>query len=1065
MSNDTGSTGVKRRDFLKVLGAAGATVGTVGCTSEKVGKLIPYLVHPDETVSGVSTYYATTCRECAASCGIIAETRDGRTTKLEGNPDHPLNRGALCARGQSALQGLYNPDRLRSPMVKENGAWKPIEWSAALTLVSQKLGEVRSRGTAAGGLFINQHETGSFPGFLDAWLAGFGMSPHLSVDFEADHAVLEANRRSYGVAWPRLSFADAKLIVSFGADFLETWGMSVPQQLDFADARAKIQGAPRFVYIGPRRSLTGLNADQWIACKPGTELAIARALAGSGSLADAATASGVKESVLARLQQEMASTRPALVLSGARGADALELALAVATLNQANGAVGTTIRPAESTGAFDGVARFSDIASAVEKMRAGRVPVVFVRGANPAYALPAATNFADAFAKVPFKVSFSLYPDETTELCDLVLPDLHSLESWGDADAGRGAIGLQQPAMDPVYAGARATADVLIELGQKDPANAARYATRDYRSWLIGRFPGGMTVFTTSLQKGMGTGALVARAPSAAAVSPAPAAITLERTSGDFYLVTYPSPVLGDGRGANKPWLQELPDPVTKVLWSSWVEIHPETANRLGIERGDIVEVSTASGKVRAPAYLYLGIRTDTLGLALGQGHGAVAKLDEYDGKHNDRVVTQWGYGRYARNIGVRAHDLLGATTDNAGGFALVSTKATLTKTGDHETLVSTEGSARQHGRGIAQAVPITTLLAGGTGDRPATEGAAAHGATSGAEVKAEGKAEGHEQAEGGHNIAGEPSLEFLPGLRSPVAADAQGELGAPTAKDNGKDKGMYATTHWSGMANRRWAMTVDLARCTGCSACVTACYAENNIPTVGAPWQNASVYAVSKPGFNITRGREMNWIRLERYFEGAEDGRFTEDFESRFVPMLCQHCGNAPCEPVCPVYATYHAPDGLNVQVYNRCVGTRYCSNNCPYKVRYFNWFGYGEEDRKQYAFPEPLNWQLNPDVTVRSKGVMEKCTFCVQRIREAETRAKSEGRELVADEFTVACAQACPSRAIMFGDAADPTWSVSKLVEDRRAYHVFEELNTYTAVVYLKKVNHPGPASPAGA
>jgi Fe-S-cluster-containing dehydrogenase component len=257
--------------------------------------------------------------------------------------------------------------------------------------------------------------------------------------------------------------------------------------------------------------------------------------------------------------------------------------------------------------------------------------------------------------------------------------------------------------------------------------------------------------------------------------------------------------------------------------------------------------------------------------------------------------------------------------------------------------------------------------------------------------------------------------------------------------------------------------MTIDLARCTGCSACVTACYAENNIPTVGAPWQNGVVYADKTPGFNITRGREMNWIRLERYYEGAEDGRFTEDFEARFVPMLCQHCGNAPCEPVCPVYATYHAPDGLNVQVYNRCVGTRYCSNNCPYKVRYFNWFGYGEPNRAQYAFPEPLNWQLNPDVTVRGKGVMEKCTFCVQRIREAEHRAAAEQREVGPDEFTVACAAACPSRAIVFGDAADPTWAVNRTLSDERAYHVFEELNTYTAVVYLKKVNHPGSAGTA--
>ncbi|HET9013671.1 MAG TPA: 4Fe-4S dicluster domain-containing protein, partial [Gemmatimonadaceae bacterium] len=726
-------------------------------------------------------------------------------------------------------------------------------------------------------------------------------------------------------------------------------------------------------------------------------------------------------------------------LSGARGANALELATAVAALNQAGGAVGTTIRPAEGAPAFEGVARYSEVVDAVERMRAGQVPIAFVRGANPAYALPAAAGFAEAFAKVPFKVSFSLYPDETTELCDLVLPDLHSLESWGDADAGRGTVSLQQPAMDPVFAGPRATADVLILLAQKDPANAARYATKDYRGWLMARFPGGMNAFTTALQKGIGAGTVGARTAATAAPAQPRAPQPIEQTAGDFYLVTYPSPVLGDGRGANKPWLQELPDPVTKVLWSSWVEIHPETASRLGIERGDIVEVGTANGKVRAPAYLYLGIRTDTIGLALGQGHRSAATLDEFDGKHNDRVATQWGYGRYARNIGVRAHDLLGPGSDNAGGFALVSTKATLAKTGDHETLVSTEGSARQHGRGIAQALLVTQL------------GAAHEGAEGGGE---------HHGA-----IPGEPKTEFKPGLRSPVAADAQGVLGAPTAADSGKDKGLYAPNHWSGMANRRWAMTIDLARCTGCSACVTACYAENNIPTVGASWQNASVYAEAKPGFNITRGREMNWLRLERYFEGAEDGRFTEDFESRFVPMLCQHCGNAPCEPVCPVYATYHAPDGLNVQVYNRCVGTRYCSNNCPYKVRYFNWFGYGEEDRKQYAFPEPLNWQLNPDVTVRTKGVMEKCTFCVQRIREAETRAKSEGRELVADEFTTACSQACPSRAIVFGDAADPSWTVATQLADQRAYHVFEALNTFTAVVYLKKVNHPGPALPAGA
>ena len=703
------------------------------------------------------------------------------------------------------------------------------------------------------------------------------------------------------------------------------------------------------MYVGPRRSLTGLNADQWIACKPGTELAIANALAGKGSIAEAATASGVAEATLVRLQQELAAARPALVLTGARGANALELALAGAALNKANGAVGTSIRPAEPMPAFDGVARFSDVVDAAERMRAGQVPVAFVRGVNPAYNLPASFHFADAFVKVPFKVSFSMYPDETTELCDLVLPDLHSLESWGDAAAGRAEITLQQPAMDPVFPGPRATADVLIQLAQKDVASASRYPQKDYRTVVLARVAGGTAAVSAALARGVMPGTVATRtSPASPGSLRVPQAI--DATQGDMYLVTYHSPTLGDGRGANKPWLVELPDPVSKVLWSSWVEIHPQTANARGIERGDIVEVSTANGKVRAPAYLYLGIRPDTIALTIGQGHRSAATLAEFDGKHNDRVPTQWGYGRYARNVGVRATDLLGAGGDQAGGFAMVSTKATLTKTGDHETLVSTEGSARQHGRGISQAIPIAQLLKGGSGN----EGVHA-GATAEHEVKAEGK-EGKGAPKHEEHIPGEPSGAFLPGLKSPVAADAQGQLGSPTADDHGKDKGMYATNHWSGMANRRWAMTIDLARCTGCSACVTACYAENNIPTVGAAWQNATVYAEAKPGFNITRGREMNWLRIERYFEGAEEGQFTEDFEARFAPMLCQHCGNAPCEPVCPVYATYHAPDGLNVQVYNRCVGTRYCSNNCPYKVRYFNWFGYGEEDRKQYAFPEPF-------------------------------------------------------------------------------------------------------------
>ncbi|MFN8667101.1 MAG: 4Fe-4S dicluster domain-containing protein [Gemmatimonadaceae bacterium] len=1014
MSQSTGSAGVKRREFLKVLGAASAVTTTIGCSQEKVEKLIPYLVSPDQTVPGVSTYYSTTCRECATACGVVAEVRDGRAIKLEGNPDHPVNRGALCARGQAALQGLYNPDRYRQPLVREGGKLVPTTWDKGLALLSQKIGEVKAKGSGQNVVFLSEQDAGSFGVFLDQWLGAFGFGAHLQYDSSADLALRAANVAAYGTAMPGVDMSAASLVISLGADFLDGREASVPMQLAFADARAKLQHAPRFVYVGPRRSLTGLNADEWIACKPGSEEVIAKALlgalggAGGASVKEAADASGVTEATLQRLADELKAARPSLVLSGVSTPNAGVVATLAAEINKAAGNVGVTVKPSEPMAGFDGVVGAARIAEVAKQADAGSVPLLFVRGVNPAYDTPKAVKFAEAMAKIPFKVSFSSYPDETSELCDLVLPSDHALESWGDAPAKPGVISLQQPVMERIF-DTKATADVLLKVAQGDPTVAARFPWKSYRDYLSSNFPGGTATFTQALTNGMANGSIAQRTSPTAKVAlsaEAPAAIAGD---GEYFLVTYPHAVLGTGAGANKPWLQELPDPVAKVVWQSWIELHPMTAKKLGVVAGDHVTVQTAAGSITAPAFIYLGIRQDTVAVALGQGHTA--------------------YGRYSKDIGVNALGALGGTFNAGGALALTQAKAKVSKSGDRSDLVTTEGSARQHGRGIAQAITVADLIAGRFKEEE-------------------------------HKFPGDASHEFLPGLRSPVAGDAQGDLVDSTAKD----KGMYDPKHWSGMAKRRWAMTIDLARCTGCSACVTACYAENNIPTVGARWQGRSLRPGSasddsawdtRPGANILKGREMNWIRIERYFEGGEDGG--TDFEARFVPMMCQHCGNAPCEPVCPVYATYHAPDGLNVQVYNRCVGTRYCSNGCPYKVRYYNWHGYGEKERRQYAFPEPLHLQLNPDVTVRGKGVMEKCSFCVQRIREAENLAKVEGRELKADEFTTACAQACPSKAIVFGDAADENWSVAKAALDARAYHVFEELSTYTAVVYLKRVNHP--------
>ncbi|MCX5767326.1 MAG: 4Fe-4S dicluster domain-containing protein [Gemmatimonadetes bacterium] len=1012
MSQDVNTTsptdGVKRREFLKVIGATSAAATLVGCASDKVEKLIPYVASPDNTVPGVSSYYATTCRECAAGCGLIIETRDGRAIKAEGNPEHPVNQGALCARGQSALQGLYNPDRFRGPMIREGGKLVATTWDKALDAVKAKL--VEHKGKAASTVFINQHEQGSFPAFLDQWLVGFGLAPHIGYDAEAPLAAVAANRAAYGVSWPKLDFSAAKLIVSFGADYLDGWGLSVQQQLAFSEARAKIDDAPRVVYIGARRSLTGLNADSWIPARPGSEKAVAEALLaavkGSGSLKAAADAAGVSVASLESLAKELLAAKPSLLIAGGNGEDATGTALAVAELNKALGNVGVTVKPAEGSLAYEGASSHAAVRDAAERMAAGSVSLAIIRGANPAHTMPGAVKFADAFAKAGFKISFSSYPDETTSLCDVVLPDHHSLESWGDAEPVKGTLALQQPVMDPVF-NTRATADVLIALAKAESALGAKMPA-DYRTFIAGRL-GGAANLAAALPKGFTNGSVLAVA-AAKAVTPKSGA-GIGQSQGSYFLHVYPSPVLGDGRGANKPWLQELPDPVTKTLWQTVIELHPETALKLSIEQGDHATVETAQGSLTAPVYLYIGIRPDTIGIATGRGHTA--------------------YGRYAKDCGFNPMLLLPTVEDaRSGAVTLVSTKAGLKKATGNSRLVTTEGSGRQHGRGIARAVSVDQYR----------------------------KGELHEEKEA---FVGQASTAFLPGLRSPVANDAQGELGDP----NSKNKGQYDPNHWSGAAKRRWAMTIDLAKCTGCSACVTACYAENNIPTVGAPWQGGQVMP-DRTGFgaNITRSREMAWIRLERYFEidrEPKDVAFNPDFETRVIPMMCQHCGNAPCEPVCPVYATYHSPDGLNVQVYNRCVGTRYCSNNCPYKVRYYNWFGYGEPDRTQYAFPEPLHWQLNPDVTVRGKGIMEKCSFCVQRIKEAENRAKLEQRELKPDEFTSACAQACPSRAIIFGDAADEQWSVAKMIKDERGYHVFEDLNTYTAVVYLLKVNHPSPAA----
>jgi molybdopterin-containing oxidoreductase family iron-sulfur binding subunit len=991
-----------RRRFLKVMGVTGGGAAALsGCGPDNAQKLIPYLVNPDNQIPGLATYYASTCRECPGGCGIHVRVREGRAVKVEGNPESPINHGSLCARGQASLQGLYNPDRIQSPMARNgSGGFDPISWDDAIARVAQQVGGAGANRVA----FLTGSETGTFDQLVNDWLAAVG-SPNGRVIFEpfGYESLRFANRQVFGLdTIPHYRFDNADYVLSLGADFLETWVSPVEFTGQFAQRHAFQNGRMgRYVHVEPRMSMTAFSADEWIAPVPGTEgvlaLAIARVVLedhggnappdasqvrGVLTALDVATAAqqtGVDEATIRRLAGEFAAG-PSIAVAGGIGAQhagAHQTAAAVNILNYVAGNVGQTVifGPNVAVGGGSTYQGLADFLGSVQN-----IGVVLMHGANPAYATPPAMGVADAIGRVPFKVSFARFMDETAWLADLILPDHDPLEQWNDSVPRVGVHALQQPVMRPIF-DTRQTGDVLFQLVQALGGTAAgRLTQATYKDYLQDRWrqlqqrlgaTGSFDDFwNQSLQSG---GAHEPPEPQTVRLvsSAGQVQVAAQGTAGDgLTLIAYPSSVFFDGRGANRPWLQELPDPVAKISWSTWVEIHPDTAQELGVGDGDILQITTAAGSVEAPAYLYPGIRPDVVAMPIGQGHTA--------------------FGRYAEGRGANAFHLLAGDAAAFGGLVHYAA-AQVTPTGAYERLASSAGKSRQMGRGISQS---TTL---------------------------------HDIEEGDfHTFHVEHAAE-VPEHIEPVLEEWQ------RAQTEETKRGNYAGEH------PRWGMSVDLSRCTGCSACITACYAENNIATVGKD--------------QVTRGREMTWIRIERYFEGGEDG---EPLRVELLPMMCQQCGRAPCEPVCPVFAAYHTPDGLNGQVYNRCVGTRYCMNNCPYKVRYFNWYDHGNPNDQALSWPDPLHMLLNPDVVVRSKGVMEKCTFCVQRIRGAQNEARLQRRELRDGEVRTACQQTCPADAIVFGDLNDPESEVSRVAQSELGYHVLEGLNTDPGVTYLTRVRN---------
>ncbi len=751
------------------------------------------------------------------------------------------------------------------------------------------------------------------------------------------------------------------------------------------------------MHVEPRLSLTGANADTWLRSNPGSEEQIALVLIkalvdrkGSGilsslpdpvkskvtsaiknvSIESAVAASGVSKEQILVLVDDLARAKNSLVIAGGAAAStpqALPLMVAAFALNAILGNVGKTVNVAKVR---KPKSSSKSLLAAIDRMNKGEVFTAVIWGTNPGFTVPASFGFDFALKKAHSVFVLSSHVDETAAAADYVLPTHVALETWGDSEPRAGVYNLFQPTMLPLF-DSKIGGDILIEAAAKagSPVSAKNFEELLKERWK--KIQAGSSdkalSFDNFWRKAVGNGGVVTDADidekSNAAVAfefseGGPQFAKPKGAKNTLTLFPYPSVRTFDGRAANRPWLQELPDPITQACWSSWAELSFETAKEFGLAQGDMVTLGTEHGEITVPVYLTDYVHHGIVAVPIGQGHQE--------------------YGRYAKSIvGGNVLKLLAPAYDSSeSSIALLSTNVTVTRSLAKGSLPNAQGSDSQQDRELAR----TKLVAGAVAAASASD---AHG-------------EHHAHEEHGHG-------------------------------EHHELKQMYEQRKHP---LYQWGMAIDLAACTGCSACVVACYAENNIPVVGKEV--------------VEQGREMSWLRIERYYDGGEGG---EELKVNFLPMMCQHCQNAPCEPVCPVYATYHNEEGLNSMVYNRCVGTRYCSNNCSYKVRRFNWF--------DYQPPETIAWQLNPDVTKRGVGVMEKCTFCVQRINEAKDHAKDLGRQIEDGDVKPACVQSCPTQALVFGNLNDPNSKVSKASKGDRAYKVLDHhINTQPSITYLEDI-----------
>ena len=956
-----------RRAFLKWTGFGLAGAVAAGCSRGPTRAVVPYLDAPEHIVPGRGYDIATTCAGCSAACGVVARCRDGRPVKLEGNERHALSRGGLCAVGQAEVLSVYDAKRLGMPDVSGS----PVSWATALETLRTALGEGSVR------VLTGTLTSPSTRSWIERFVAAGEDREHVVFDSLSSSAILDAHERTHGTrALPAYRFQAARVTASFDADFLGTWISPVSFAADYAAGRTPDGDHPsvsRHVHYEARMSLTGAAADRRVRLAPWQRrAALAELAAHLERKRGVATRVGDDRPTLdaaldlASLADELWDARGhALVVCGAND---LESQLYVNYVNALLDAYGSTLSLAAPS--LQRAGSDAAVANLCRELAEGRVGTLIVSGLNPAYELP--DELAAHLAAAGTLVVHAGQRDETTALADLVLPAPHALEAWDDAEPIVGRYALTQPTVHDVRDGHSLRWILAGALGEA--ADERDLLAAHWREHVHPRV-GGNDAFEAFFDRALHDGWVEARDAGPAEPTFDPRAIhpPTSVAAPALALVAHASVGVADGRHAHNPWLQELPDPVTKVTWDNTASLSIARAEALGVEAGDVVRITSEDGtrSVDLPVVVQRGQHDDVVAVALGYGR---AGTDRFHG-----VGPDWYEGRPTvepgGTVGARVETLRELRDGFLAGDGIA---VTITATGEARQLACTQ---EHH----SLEVP-------------------AHLAPKGAEVR-----------DAARTVA---LADFL--------HDPEHALGGHA--HHGGDTNLWPDDH--GGALHRWGMSIDLNRCTGCSACVVGCQAENNVPVVGRD--------------EVARHREMHWMRIDRYTQGHGD-----DTSTVHQPMFCQQCDNAPCEAVCPVLATVHSSEGLNQQVYNRCVGTRYCANTCPYKVRRFNWFEYPREDENQ-------NHALNPDVTVRSRGVMEKCSFCAQRIQDAKSEAARTGVPLADGDIRVACQQSCPTQAIVFGDLNDPDSAVSKHAARARAYRVLEEINVEPSVHYLAKVTN---------